>query len=286
MGRCSSRYAAALATVGCVFSDSSAQRFGGDDGSADLAVAAALQAYATAQGSEHAVLTALAAVRLLVPVVATLTPEDPAAVSSDPADACHAAGAAGEKSSEMAMATLIGRDGRRAVPAFTSLETLARWQPSARPIPVTAAQVWQAAAEDSCAVVIDVAGPVPLAVEGARLAALAGGAAVPPPQEDPDIHAAIAAILAATPLPVPPPQPPVPAASPGPAPAVGQGPGPAVPGFTLHPADADGDLLIELTLPPATDRATAEAYAARLGSAVMDQLASRLRRGIAIALAQ
>jgi hypothetical protein len=244
-----------------VFPDGSAQRFGGDDGRADPAAAVALLAYATAEGSEHAALTALAGVRLLVPVVATLTPEDPSAAGRDPAGSCHAADASGEKSSEMTMATLIGRDGRRAVPAFTSLAALARWQPSARPIPVTAAQVWQAAAEDSCAVVIDVAGPVPLAVEGARLAALAGGVPVPQPHEDPDIHAAIAAILAAV-------------------------PDPAASRFTLGPAGPDGDLLIELTLPPATDRATAEAVAARLGSAVMEHLAPRLRRGIAITLTQ
>jgi hypothetical protein len=254
-----------------VFSDSSAQRFGADNGAADLAAAAALQAYATAQGSEHAALTALAAIRLLVPVVATLTPGDSAAASGDPPDACHPADApGGEKSSEMAMATLIGRDGRRAVPAFTSLDALARWQPSARPVPVTASQVWQAAAEDSCAVVIDVAGPVPLAVEGARLAALAAGAAVPPPHEDPDIQAAVAAILAATAAPL----------------AASGAPAPPASSFTLGPADpdGDGDLLIELTLPAEIDPAAAETYAARVGSSVMEHLGPRLRRGIAIAL--
>ena len=55
------------------------------------------------------------------------------------------------------------------------------WQADARPLPVAASRVWQAAAADSCAVVIDVAGPVPLAVEGARLAALASGEAAPAP---------------------------------------------------------------------------------------------------------
>jgi hypothetical protein len=255
-----------------VFSDGSAQRFSADDGAADLTAAAALQAYATAQGSEHAALTALAATRLLVPVVARLTPGESAGASADPLDACHPPGApgGGEKSSEMAMATLIGRDGRRAIPAFTCLDTLARWQPSARPIPVTASQVWQAAAEESCAVVIDVAGPIPLAVEGARLAALAAGAPVPSPHEDPDIQAAIAAAAASA------------------APTAASG-APARPAssFTLRPVDAsDGDLLIELAVAPGTDRASAEAYATEVGSAVMERLGPRLRRGIAISLAQ
>jgi SseB protein N-terminal domain len=243
-----------------VFSDNGAQRFGADDGSADPVAAAALRAYAAAGGSEHEVLTALAGTRLLVPVVATLTEPDPAG-GDPPGAGPPGARGGGEKSSEMAMATLIGRDGRRAVPAFTSLDALARWQPSARPIPVTAAQVWQAAAGDSCAVVIDVAGPVPLAVEGARLAALAAGAPVPPPHADPDVRAAVAALLAAA------------------------GP-PDTCRFALHPADSDGDLLIELTLPAAVDPADAEAFATRLGSAVLAQLGPRLRRGIAIALTQ
>jgi SseB protein N-terminal domain len=257
-----------------VFSDGSAQRFGADDGAADLAAAAALEAYATAQGSEHAALTALAAVRLLVPVVARLTSPDSAGASAEPPDACHSAGdgGGGEKSSEMAMATLIGRDGRRALPAFTSLDSLARWQPAARPIPVTASQVWQAAAEDSCAVVIDVAGPVPLAVEGARLAALAVGAPVPPPHEDPDIEAAVAAILAAVPAPC----------------AASGAPAAPASSVTLRPVDpdGDGDLLIQLFVPAVIDRAAAEAYAGQVGSAVMEQLGPRLRRGIAIALTQ
>jgi hypothetical protein len=42
--------------------------------------------------------------------------------------------------------------------------------------------------------VVDVAGPVPLVVEGARLAALAAGGAPPLPHEDPDVRALIATV--------------------------------------------------------------------------------------------
>ncbi len=51
-------------------------RFPGDDGSAGPQVSAALAAYAAGSGSEHAVLTALDASRLMVPVVALLAAED------------------------------------------------------------------------------------------------------------------------------------------------------------------------------------------------------------------
>jgi hypothetical protein len=235
-----------------------ADRFRGDDGSADPAAAAALRAFAAGTGSEHAALLALAAARLLVPVVAEAAP-DAAAPRPVPA-------AAAEKSSDLALPTLVGRDGRRALPAFTSVEALARWQPSARPVPAAAAQVWRAAAEDSCAVIIDVAGPVPLAVEGARLAALAEGGQVPPPHEDPDIQAAVGTVITEALARLP-------AAR---APATG-----ALVGFALHPGVDGGDLLIELTVAPMID---AQELAGHVGTAVLQQLSSRLRRGVALAL--
>jgi hypothetical protein len=162
----------------------------------------------------------------------------------------------------MAMPTLLGRDGRAAIPVFTGLDALARWQPSARPVPAEATQVWQAAVQDSCAVIIDVAGPVPLAVEGARLAALARGQPVPLPFEDPDIREVVAALVAQ---------------------AAG---GAEQPSFTLRPAPGDGDLLIELAPPAGLDPAAAQAFAAQVGSAILEHLGHRLRRGIALALAQ
>ena len=74
-------------------------KFPGDDGTADPAVRAALAAYAAGQGSEHAALTALARSRLLVPVVAVLGEADENG---------------SEKSTEMALPTLVGQDGPRA----------------------------------------------------------------------------------------------------------------------------------------------------------------------------
>ena len=227
-------------------------RFRDDDGSADPAAAAALSAFAAARGSEHTALTALAQTRLLVPVVAVLSDD-----TGQPAPAAD-----GEKNSEMAMPTLLGRDGRAAIPVFTGLDALARWQPSARPVPAEAIRVWQAAVQDSCAVIIDVAGPVPLAVEGARLAALAQGQPVPMPYEDPDVREVVAALVA----------------------QAADGAEPA--SFTLRPAPGDGDLLIELAPPAGMDPAAVQAFASRVGSAILERLGHRLRLGIAFALAQ
>jgi hypothetical protein len=241
-----------------------ADRFRDDDGSADPAAAAALAAFAAGAGSEHAALLALAATRLLVPVVAGLGDAGEDAGSAPPGG--------GEKSSDMSLPTLVGRDGRRAVPAFTSLAALARWQPSARPMPAAADLVWRAAAADACSVVIDVAGPVPLAVEGARLAALAGGGPVPAPDEDPDVQAAVAAAITEAVAQTP--------AARALAAAAGPGDG-ALAGFVLYPGVDGGDLLIELTVAPMID---AQELAAQVGPAVMQLLGPRLRRGIALAL--
>ena len=143
------------------------QQFRDDRGAADPRVTAALTAYQAGQGSEQAALTALAAARLLVPVVAVLV---------------DGTAAQGDKDSEMVLPTLIGRDGRPAVLAFTSLDALARWRREARPVPAEADRVWRAAVADGCAVVIDVAGPVP------------------PPHEDPDVQAEVQAAVAAEPV--------------------------------------------------------------------------------------
>jgi SseB protein N-terminal domain len=158
------------------------QQFRGDDGSADPVVAAALAAYTEGSGTEREVLGALAASRLLVPVVAVLTEADESGA---------------DKGSEMALPTLIGQDGRPAIIAFTSVDAVTRWRAEARPIPVEAARVWQAGLAEADAVVIDVADPVPVIVEGARLAALAAGQPVPFPHEDPDTARAVEDVIAA-----------------------------------------------------------------------------------------
>jgi hypothetical protein len=235
------------------------QQFRGDRGAADPGVAAALAAYQSGQGSEQAALVALAAARLLVPVVAVLTGDQAPHGDQDPQGDQEPHGnrePRGDKNSEMMLPTLIGRDGRPAVLAFTGLDALARWRPDARPVPAEADRVWRAAAADGCAVVIDVAGPVPLAVEGARLAALAAGRPVPLPHEDPDVRTEVQAAVA------------------------GEG---ALAGFTLAPGRGEGtDLAVTLHVVgtsewgPAVHRAAA-AIAARLGG--------RLRRGIEVVIA-
>jgi SseB protein N-terminal domain len=213
------------------------QQFRGDRGGADPLLTAALAEYQAGRGSEQAALGALAAARLLVPVIADQ----------------------GDKDSEMVLPTLIGRDGRPAVLAFTSLDALARWRPDARPVPAEADRVWRAAVADGCAVVIDVAGPVPLAVEGARLAALAAGQPVPPPHEDLDVRAEVQAAVATE---------------------------PAIAGFSLAPGRRGAaDLAITLHLAPRQDVDRGPAVN-RAAAGIATRLGARLRRGIEVVIAE
>jgi hypothetical protein len=237
-------------------------RFRDDHGAADPAVASALADYADGTGGEHALLVALADSRLLVPVVAVLADDD-----ADPDAQAGRDGLAGrdgpepatlppgEKSSEMAMPEIVGRDGRRALPVFTSAETLQQWRATARPVPVPAAGVWQSAVQESCAVVIDIAGPVPVVVEGSRLAALAAGGDVPGMHEDPDVWRQVAAAAAEV-----------------------------APGIRVRLSQPNGglDFTLELAPPAGSAELVPEHIATRIADAVHDRLPGRIRSGIAV----
>jgi hypothetical protein len=114
-----------------------------DDGAADQVLAAALQAH-----DEERIVELLPGARLLVPVVAR------------PVEGAEA---------EMAVPHLVNADGARALPVFTCLDSLRAWAPSARPVPMTGAQVLAAALDEGYdGVVVDVAGPAPFTLRAGR----------------------------------------------------------------------------------------------------------------------
>jgi SseB protein N-terminal domain len=142
--------------------------FAGDLGEADPALRSALAGRAADpadSGGHLRVLDALTRARLLVPVVALL-----GEVEYDEA------GRAREKTTDMAAVLLTGRDGRQALLAFSGLDSLTAWRADARPVPVTAADAARSAVqEQAAALLLDVAGPAPYAVEGVALDRLARG---------------------------------------------------------------------------------------------------------------
>lgn len=135
-----------------------------DDGSVPAVVAEALAAYSRDPGGRQvATLQVLQHARLLVPVMATL-----GEVEYDEHGLAH------DKTSDMAAVLLRGRDGRLALLAFTGTEPLQRWNPDARPVPVSAQDAARSALHDGAeALVVDVAGPVMYVVQGDELRSLA-----------------------------------------------------------------------------------------------------------------
>lgn len=140
--------------------------FPGDDGHASESLRRQLAL--AADGSADTYLRAVAALgeaRLLVPVVAAVTE---AGSSSG--------GLRVEKEADMSVVSWQAADGRRCAVGFSGLDSLAAWHPGARPVPVTVDVLAKAALDDhAVALIIDVAGPASLVVEGDLLNALASG---------------------------------------------------------------------------------------------------------------
>jgi hypothetical protein len=124
-------------------------------------------------------------------------------------------------------------------------------------VPAPAALVWRAAVELGYAVVVDIAGPVPLAVDGARLTALAGGEPVPLPHEDPDVLNAVREAAAGRAL---------------------------IAGLRVAPGRAGDAVEVQVTISEDCTAAAATEAASQFGAAVMARLAGRLRQGIAVAV--
>jgi hypothetical protein len=107
-------------------------------------------------------------------------------------------------------------------------------------------------------VVIDIAGPVPFAVDGARLAALGEGRPAPLPHDDPDVQALAGAALGGEPL---------------------------IAGFALLPGSDGSDLTIQVMLAHGYGPADARAQEAiqRAVGRIMAGGGGRVRRGITVA---
>jgi hypothetical protein len=120
---------------------------------------------------------------------------------------------------------------------------------------VPAAAVWQSAVQESRAVVIDIAGPVPIAVEGSRLAVLAAGGDVPAMHQDPDVWRQVAAAAAKV-----------------------------APGIRVKLSEPTGGLDFTLELAPAPGSAglVPEDVADRITDAVHQRLPYRIRAGVAV----
>ncbi len=143
-------------------------QFAGDDGTADAELAALLDGYAAGTVTLREVVARLAATRVLVPVLAELEVGEEVLVDGQE---LHV-----DKEASAGVVALEAPDGRRALPVFTSVETMRAWRESARPVPVEAARAaLSAVGEDWSLLVVDPAGPVTVTVPRPAVWALAQG---------------------------------------------------------------------------------------------------------------
>lgn len=156
----------------------------GDDGAADAALLDALARFHAGAAGVAEVVAALAAARLLIPLVTE---------AGDEGVGPH--GQRVDKTQELALVTVAGPDGRSVLPVFSSVEAMGAWRADARPIPVAASRAALAAAADGlAALVLDPGSPTEFALRWTAFESVATGAPWVPGWEDASVRAAVGAV--------------------------------------------------------------------------------------------
>lgn len=151
-----------------------------DDGSAPAKLMEAIRRFRASELGEGDVVDALRDSRLLIPLVAVLGESG-----------TNENGQLVDKSQELSIVTVAGPDGRTVLPAFTSVDAMARWNARARPVPATAARVALAAAsENTDLVVLDPVSETEFVVRRPALWALAQSQPWTPSYRDAEVLAA------------------------------------------------------------------------------------------------
>lgn len=157
--------------------------FAADDGSADPDLLAALGAFRAAAAGPEAVVDAYRRARLLIPLV---TSAGPGAMRGP-----------GEASQELSIVTVAAADGRRVLPVFTSVATLAAWDATARPVPADGVRTAVAAVEDDTdLIVIDPGAATEFLIRRPALWAIARHETWEPPARNADVLSGFRASIA------------------------------------------------------------------------------------------
>lgn len=117
--------------------------FAGDDGSADVALDAALRGFRTGESGEEAIVDALRSARVLIPLIAEKGDEG-----------VGPTGLVVDKTQELSIVTVAGPDGRTVLPVFSCVATMSAWDGAARPIPVEGLRAAMSAASDGTEVIV------------------------------------------------------------------------------------------------------------------------------------
>lgn len=203
----------------------------GDDGRPPERVIEAIRRFRAHEVGAADVVAALHTERLLLPLLAE---------RGDEGVGAH--GQLVDKTQELSLVTAQGPDGRPVLPAFTGVEAMRVWNPTARPIPIEAARVALAlAAEGTQLLIVDPASPTEFGVRRPAFRSLATGESWVPCFDDEAVLDAFLAAAAADPV---------------------------IRAVQLAPGDAGArltspELIVQLTLEQGLDSAALEALLAR-----------------------
>lgn len=153
----------------------------GDDGSADPALLDALLRFRSGDGSQAEVVDAFRSARVLIPLVAEKGDEGigPTGLTVD-------------KTQELSIVTVAAPDGRRVQPVFSSVESMQRWDATARPIPVEATRAALAAsADDTDLIVLDPTSDTEFVIRRPAVWAVAQGHTWEPSFLSPEVFGAL-----------------------------------------------------------------------------------------------
>jgi len=161
----------------------------GDDGSADANLLAAVAALRAQSGTSEQVVDALRGARVLVPLLANL---------GESAEGPH--GQTVDKSAELSIVTVETPDHQDGLPVFSSVAAMQAWNPSARPVPVSAVKAALAAAQEgNTRLILDPMSPSEYVLRRPAIAALAQGLEWVHPVRDPRVKAAFQSATAGSP---------------------------------------------------------------------------------------
>ena len=154
-----------------------ANPFSGDNGLADEKLIEAIANFQTGVVGLEKVFEAFAAARFLIPLVAEL---------GESGEGAH--GQKVDKSADLSIVTVLTPDNQKALPVFSSVAAMTKWNPNARPVPNDGRKVCLAAAsEGNTRIVLDPLSETELVIRRPAIAAIAQRFEWLPPERNPEV---------------------------------------------------------------------------------------------------
>ena len=160
--------------------------YSGDNGEADAYLIEAISKFQSGQVGSDEVLRAIGHARLLIPLIANLGEGEQGA---------H--GHQVDKSADLSIVTVLTPDNQRALPVFSSVAAMTKWNPDARPVPNNGRKVALAAAsEGNTRLVLDPMSETEFVVRRPGIAAVAQDLPWITPANNPEVVEIINNVLA------------------------------------------------------------------------------------------